>query len=371
MFKRTILRATGMVVLFLSFAAHAQISITRSDVLSLLGKTQITRDDTTGSVAVNVGTAGANKTWDFRTQVLQAQNFTTQYVTPQATPYAAQFPQANFVQKVVYTGTSAGTAYLFSNVATNNWTQVGLVITTQDTSFVEPANELIAPLPAQFNQTWTVTTADTIGDFATFAFINKSVSVYTADAWGTIRLPLGDLNCLRVRNNNTFYSLTYFNGTLFSSDSSKGIEYLWLTKEHGAVASASSQEGETNPNFTDASFFALLQSTTTAVEEAQAAHELPSGFALAQNYPNPFSATSAGSTTMQFELSRAAFTELAVFTLQGEQVRVLTARVLSPGAYTYRWDGRDEAGRTLASGTYIYRLKTGGVQTSRALLLMK
>lgn len=370
MFHRVVMRSFGFALSLLPTLAQAQITVTNADVLSLLGKTQVTRDDTTGSVIVNVGASGANRTWDFRAQVINGENLSSDYVTPQSTPFAAQFPQANFVQKVTFNdGGAQGTGYLYSNVAANAWTQVGLAVVS-DTSFTDTLNELIAPLPAQFNLSWTVTTSDTFGDPASFAFINKTVSVRTFDAWGTIRLPLGDLSCLRLRENDTDYSQTYIGGMLVGNDSSKSINYLWITKEHGAVASASSQENETNPNFTNAASFSLLQSTRTVVEE-QASHELPNGFVLAQNYPNPFSRTVATSTALRFELAQPAFTELAIFTLQGERVRVLTSQALAPGAYTLRWDGRDDAGRALASGTYIYRLKAGEAQRSRALVLVK
>ena len=41
------------------------------------------------------------------------------------------------------------------------------------------------------------------------------------------------------------------------------------------------------------------------------------------------------------------------------------------GAYTVRWDGRDDAGRELASGVYLYRLQAGAqvVETHKLLLL--
>ncbi len=369
MYKRFVLCIA--VFALLPCASHAQITVTRNDILSLLGKTQITRDDTTGNVTVNVGLSGASRTWDFRTQIITGENTSMAYVTPQATPFSAEFPQANLVQKVTFNdGGSQGTGYLFSNVANTAWTSIGLAVVSPDTSFTAAQNELIAPLPAQFNLSWTVTLSDTFGDISTFAFINKTVSVRTFDAWGTIRLPLGDLSCLRLRENDTDYSQTYFGGMLVSQDSSKSINYLWITKEHGAAASVSSQEGETNPNFTNAASMSLLQSTTTAVA-AQSFEDLPTNFALAQNYPNPFSRTQSASTALRFELKQPAFTELAIYTLQGERVRILASQVLAPGNYTYRWDGRSDSGRELASGTYLYRLKAGARETSRTLLLVK
>lgn len=370
MLQRVMLHAAFAVSL-MPLMAQAQITITSADVLNLIGKSQVTRDDTTGSVIVNVGAAGTNRTWDFRALTIRGENFTTQHVLPQTTPFGAQFPQANFAQKTEFTGTTAGTAYVYSNVATNNWRQIGLALTSQDTTFFDTTEEQVAPLPLQLNRTWTVASSDTFGDLATFAIIDRNISVRTVEASGTIRLPLGDLACLRVRSNETNYSQTYLGGMLFSNDSSKSIDYLWLTKEHGIVANIASQEGETNPNFTNASSVALLQSTSTAVEEPETAHGLPDAFTLAQNYPNPFSMTTATGTALRFELPDATYTELAIFTLQGERVRVLAAQRLAPGVHTYRWDGRDDAGRALASGTYLYRLQAGNLQRSRALLLVK
>lgn len=370
MIKRVTAHAALCALALMPFALQAQISITNTDVLSLLGKSQITRSDTTENVTVNVGNAGANQTWDFRAQVINGENFATAYLAPQATPYAAQFPQANFTQKIDFNATTQGTVYFYSNVSATSWLQLGFVSSSPETTVVVRSEEQTAPLPLQMNRTWTVISADTIGDPAVFALITRTVTVNLVDAWGTIRLPLGDLPCLRVRANDTFYSQTYFGGMLVSNDSSKSIDYLWVTKTHGPVASVSSQEGETNPNFTNASALSLLQSTGTAVEDREVAGEIPNGFVLAQNYPNPF-ARSAAATTIRFVLPQATFAELAVYTLQGERVRVLASQTLKPGSYNFRWDGRDDAGRPLASGTYIYRLQAGAINLSRALLLIK
>jgi len=38
----------------------------------------------------------------------------------------------------------------------------------------------------------------------------------------------------------------------------------------------------------------------------------------------------------------------------------------SEGAHTIRWDGRDDGGRALASGMYMYRLRVGERVEARA-----
>jgi len=352
------------------FVVQAQITFTNTDVLSLLGKTQVTRNDTTRNVTVNVGAAGANQIWDFRTQVINGENFTIQYLLPQNTPFAAQFPQANFVQKADFTGLFTGTAYTYSNVSANAWTQFGIVSISEGTADVDTLNELIVPLPLQFNQTWSVTDMDSTGDPATFAIVFKTSSENTVDAWGTIRLPFGDVSCLRIRTIDIDITAIYSGGILLQSDTSRSISYVWATKEHGGVVGIFSQRGETNPNFTNALSFTLLQSTVTSIEESEASNGSPSDFMLAQNYPNPF-AHDIAPTTIRFALPQATFTEIAVFNLLGEQVRVLTSQVLASGTHAIRWDGRDESGRALTSGTYVYRLKAGKIQLSRTLLLLK
>jgi len=93
------------------------------------------------------------------------------------------------------------------------------------------------------------------------------------------------------------------------------------------------------------------------------------GEALDQNYPNPFNRA----TVTRFALPEAGRVELAVFNLAGQQVTTLVEGARKAGTYTIHWDGRDDGGRQLASGVYLYRLRTGdGKQVeTRKLVLMK
>jgi len=69
----------------------------------------------------------------------------------------------------------------------------------------------------------------------------------------------------------------------------------------------------------------------------------------------------SGGAELSFELPTESAVELAVYDLTGRQVRTLIGGVLmAPGRYPVTWDGRDEGGRPLSSGVYLYRLKAGG-----------
>jgi len=104
----------------------------------------------------------------------------------------------------------------------------------------------------------------------------------------------------------------------------------------------------------------------TAVVEVRD-ESLPQSFALSQNYPNPFNPE----TTIRFDLPRSGEIDLAVYNLAGQKVATLALGVREAGAYTLRWDGRDDDGTELASGVYLYRLRGGGgaVETRKLLLL--
>ena len=60
-----------------------------------------------------------------------------------------------------------------------------------------------------------------------------------------------------------------------------------------------------------------------------------------------------------------------VFNLAGQKVATLVEGARVAGTYTVRWDGRDDSGKELASGVYLYRLTVGEQQVeTRKLMLM-
>ncbi|MEW6754789.1 MAG: FlgD immunoglobulin-like domain containing protein [Candidatus Latescibacterota bacterium] len=60
----------------------------------------------------------------------------------------------------------------------------------------------------------------------------------------------------------------------------------------------------------------------------------------------------------------AGWVELQVFDLLGQPVRRLAGGTLTPGHRLVPWDGRDEQGRVVASGVYLYRLQVDGWSAS-------
>jgi hypothetical protein len=95
---------------------------------------------------------------------------------------------------------------------------------------------------------------------------------------------------------------------------------------------------------------------------AETGERLPIGTTLMQNYPNPFNPNS----DIRYQISEFAHVRLSVFDLLAREVGVLVNEAKTPGTYTVTFNG---AG--LASGTYFYRLATGGHVETRKMIFLK
>lgn len=79
----------------------------------------------------------------------------------------------------------------------------------------------------------------------------------------------------------------------------------------------------------------------------------PQKLTLSQNYPNPFNPT----TTIRYALPKDAFVTLKVYNLLGQEVTSLRDEMQNVGFHDVVWNGRNNAGQTVASGVYFYRLE--------------
>jgi hypothetical protein len=107
----------------------------------------------------------------------------------------------------------------------------------------------------------------------------------------------------------------------------------------------------------------LVIDTVTAVNDD--AGTLPKVTTIAAIYPNPFNPR----TMINFELAEAGPVELAIYDVRGRLVRVMDSSSRSVGRYQATWDGLDDSGRAVPTGTYFCRLSTTqGSQTKKMML---
>ncbi len=84
-------------------------------------------------------------------------------------------------------------------------------------------------------------------------------------------------------------------------------------------------------------------------------------------YPNPFNPQ----VSFVFSLEQAMSGELTVFDVTGRRVAVLARGELQSGLNQVRWNGLDQSGQAVSSGTYICRLQAGDDITSVAVNLIR
>lgn len=83
-------------------------------------------------------------------------------------------------------------------------------------------------------------------------------------------------------------------------------------------------------------------------------------------FPNPFNPQ----TKINYQLSDDSHVEVTVFDLMGRTVQILVNGQQSAGSYNLYWNGQDNTGNPMASGTYFILLKTAGeIKTQKAVLL--
>jgi len=99
--------------------------------------------------------------------------------------------------------------------------------------------------------------------------------------------------------------------------------------------------------------FFIVNDAFSAVKEVEGT--VPTAVELGQNYPNPFTAT----TNIQFALPEQQSTKLEVIDVMGRVIATLVNGSVKSGNYNATWDGKDNAGNTVGSGVFFYRLTAG------------
>jgi len=364
----------------LSGQVFSQIIITADDILSVRGKTFLSKTDTT--IKVDVGASGGNKFWDFSSVgMFNPPNFDTCKANPACLPYTKleyfaadttlffkDFPRANLVQKITFAPAPDSVLYNYF-LAKDSLLNLGTGLKLGSlTPFVllrwRNEKPLGWPLPLEFGKRWST---QSYADFFVFGFPIGFISISSSsivDAWGTISLPTKTFlpfttPCLRICSQDT----TIININVYR-DTLKTINYTWVSPQYYSVATAASKDGETNPTFTVASGFQRV----TDVKDKSGSAEIPTPFVLSQNFPNPFNPI----TTIRYGLPTAERVTLRIYDLLGEEVATLVNdEQQSAGHRAAIWDGRNNDGKIVASGVYIYRIRAGSFTLTKKLALMK
>ncbi len=118
-------------------------------------------------------------------------------------------------------------------------------------------------------------------------------------------------------------------------------------------------------------FFITVPKNPVSVASEIFDDQSPENFLLVQNYPNPFNPE----TTIIYKVPSASSSlqsaSLSIYNLSGQIIKNLVQQKQPPGVYKTVWDGKNNFGKTVPSGLYIYQIDVGGKSESKKMILLK
>jgi hypothetical protein len=94
---------------------------------------------------------------------------------------------------------------------------------------------------------------------------------------------------------------------------------------------------------------------------------LPKVYELSQSYPNP----ARDGVTIRYALPKASQVNLSVYNISGQLIRKLVNATQKAAYHVVLWDGRDESGRRVSNGVYLYRIQAGDYAKTRKLIVVR
>ncbi|MGB2981778.1 MAG: FlgD immunoglobulin-like domain containing protein [Candidatus Zixiibacteriota bacterium] len=135
---------------------------------------------------------------------------------------------------------------------------------------------------------------------------------------------------------------------------------------HGAYTSLESPPDVWDEDSFEVYYYSPSNSSVDGSEESV----LPD-FALFQNYPNPFNSVTSIQYTVSSRQNHPVHTTLKIYNTLGKEVRELVNTNRSTGSYSISWDGKNNAGKEVASGIYFYQLTTVNHKQTKRMIMLK
>ncbi len=131
--------------------------------------------------------------------------------------------------------------------------------------------------------------------------------------------------------------------------------------------SASDGDGNESEFPESGNIFTFVSGSINVQREEDVDVTIPVEFTLANNFPNPFNA----STIITVGLQRNASVSLIIYDALGRHIKTLNNGPLSAGEHRIWWDGSNDTGTVVSSGIYFYRLQAPGFSETQKMVLIR
>lgn len=112
---------------------------------------------------------------------------------------------------------------------------------------------------------------------------------------------------------------------------------------------------------------ALISGGTGVTSVGPGPGGVPERFELGQNYPNPFNP----STTINISLPIVSDLRLTIFDVLGRELKSMAYEQVPAGTHHVVWDGKNNAGASVASGVYYYQARAGSWRQTKSMILLR
>jgi hypothetical protein len=333
-------------VLFLLFSLPlvAQPEFTEAD-LPAIGYNAEFVSDTASEIIVDVGKPGGPRTWDFSKPVT-GDTALFEVLTPAGTVWDTFFPKAECVYHTTGVGNDSlsGDMWQYLRTTAIQMRLLGVTFNIDTLALMGKCDpeQTFLPLPLKMGSQWSdsLFLMDTISmDPAPVVITYHEYKTSLVDAWGTITVPKGTYEALRLLVHDTVFVNVMLGPIPFMADTSMTINYQWLASAVGPVMSIASRDGEGDPEFDTASGYAPLvkNNINTSIEDKPQAKP---GDALVFEEGKVF-----------FEADGKSYIDLTLYDAVGRTIGMLYGATPQAGRQSV------ELPRRLPKGVYFVRLR--------------
>lgn len=162
----------------------------------------------------------------------------------------------------------------------------------------------------------------------------------------------------------------YTDGKQYTRDvvAGRGVNMQGMTRVHFGLGNDTKIDSVVVqwPNGTRENFGSPVVNAMHALVEGRSSH-VTSTYADPglQVYPNPL----RDEAVVSFRVAEEGAVKLTVYSLNNKRIRALLSELYQPGAYTVKWDGKDDDGNRVSSGMYLIRIQVGVRESTTRIIV--